>query len=278
MQKCIDFLKSRKETSFFLLRNLSDYSFKLNENINFVNYYLLKRNNKVVGVFSLAGTGYLLIQTDNKDNYSCEIYEAISKKKIKLKSIFGEWKDCFSFKAYYETITENWTADFISKEYLYSLSLDNIENMNIILKSGVSVKLLTNKDFKQWDILYFKFLKETHLPIEESSKKRKQLFESGVKNKYCWGVFLDKKLVSIANYESKYKDVGQINGVFTFPEERGKGYSKLCMKRLFIDSKIIHQVNNLILLTSENNTIAQNLYKSLNFKQTGSFGLIFNWS
>ncbi|MDE0092054.1 MAG: GNAT family N-acetyltransferase, partial [Oligoflexia bacterium] len=190
--------------------------------------------------------------------------------------IMGYWEDCFLFKVYYKNINKGWTAKLISKEYLYSLSLDNIENVDIILKPGVSVKFLINKDFKQWDILYCKFLEEICLPTLEREKDRRYFFENGVKNKHFWGVFLDKKLISIANYDTRYKDIGLISGVFTLAEERGKGYSKLCIKQIFIDSKAVHEVNNLILFTRQNSIIANNLYESLGFKQIGYFGVIFN--
>ena len=69
--------------------------------------------------------------------------------------------------------------------------------------------------------------------------------------------------------------MGQIGGVFTLPENRRKGYSKLCMKQLIIDSRNIHQLNILILFTKEDNVAAQGLYESLGFEHIGYFGLIF---
>ena len=113
------------------------------------------------------------------------------------------------------------------------------------------------------------------MPIEGNNKKRKQIFKEAEENKHWWAVFLDKKLISIGAYNTKYKDVGQIGGVFTIPEKRGKGYSKLCMKQLISDSKTVHQPRHLILFTGENNLATQNLYESLGFKRIGDFGFIF---
>ena len=276
LQSCINFLEKRKETCLFLLGNLSEHGFNLNTHPNSGNYRLLKRNNEIVGVFSMTRRGNLLIQTDNMDNYSHEIYEVISIDKIQIKGIIGPWKDCILFKIYYETVDDNFKANLISKEWLYSLPLNTLENKNIVLKNNLSVQFLTQKNFEQWDELNHEYLKETDLLDEEiTSEERKRSFKEQVKRKNWWGVFLDKELVSIGAYNIKYKNIGQIGGVFTPPEKRRKGYSKLCMKQLIIDSRAVHQLNTLILFTNENNIAAQSLYKSLGFKQIGYFGLIF---
>ena len=205
LQSCIDFLEERKETSLFLLGNLLNYGFQRREHINSGNYRLLKRDNKIAGVFSLTLRGNLLIQTDNKDNYSHEIYEAMDTENIKLKGIIGHWKDCFLFKVHYETTSNGWKASFISKERLYSLPLNNIKNKNLILEPGLLIKLLTRKDFEQWNTLNLGYMKEINLPVQENNKERKQFFEEGVKNKHWWGVFLNKKLISIGAYNTNTK-------------------------------------------------------------------------
>ena len=244
LQTCIRFLEAKKETCLFLLGNLSDYGFKINNHPNSGNYRLLKRNNKVVGVISMTRRGNLLIQTDNMDNYSHEIYEAITADKIQIKGIIGPWKDCIFFKTYYETTTNNFKANFISKERLYTLPLNSLlDHKYITTKKNVLVTFLTEKDFKKWDILNREYLKETGLLIEETNKERKKRFKEQTKNKNWWGVFLNEKLVSIGTYNTKYKDIGQIGGVFTLPEKRCKGYSKLCMRQLISDSKKVHQLN-----------------------------------
>lgn len=275
LQSCFHFLEKRKESCLFLLGNLTNYGFKIGKHINSGNYYLLKRNHKIVGVFTLTRRGVLLIQTDGKDNYSQEICKAILKENIKLKGIIGPWKDCFLFKIHYEFLNNGWAATSISKEQLYFLKLSDVKHKNMFLKPGLPIKFLTETNFKEWDVLNHKYLKEVNLPVEGSIKKRKQIFKEAVKNKNIWGLFLNKKLISIGAYNTKYKDIGQMGGVFTIPEQRGKGYSTLCMKQIIPDSKKVHQLNSLILFTGEKNIPAQKLYKSLGFKQLGDFGLIF---
>ena len=275
LQNCIDFLEKRKETCLFLLGNLSNYGFKFTDHVNSGNYRLLKCGNKLIGVFSITRRGNLLIQTDNKENYSPEIYKAITSDDIKVKGIIGHWKDCILFKSYCETVVKNFKIKSVSKERLYSLSLSAKANKRMILEQNRLVRFLTSKDFKQWDIFNREYLKETGAPIQGTHEERNRSFEEAVKKKNWWGVFFGRELVSVGAHNTRYKDIGQIGGVFTPPERRRKGYSRLCMMQLLIDSRKIHQLNTLILFTSEDNIAAQTLYESLGFKQVGYFGLIF---
>ncbi|MDE0092102.1 MAG: hypothetical protein OXN83_02315 [Oligoflexia bacterium] len=64
VQECIDFLENRKETSLFLLANLSNCSVEKNEHTN---HYLLRFNSQDQGDFSFNKAAYMLIQTHNKD-------------------------------------------------------------------------------------------------------------------------------------------------------------------------------------------------------------------
>lgn len=275
---CLSFLEARKETCLFLLGNLSNYGFKLTDEPNSGNYRLLKRGHETVGAFSFSRRGNLLIQTDDKDDYSHEIYEAIKRDNIKLEGILGPWKDCISFKGYYTTIHDGFEVGRISKEWLYSLQLTHIEDMNKVFgEEFLSVRLLEGKDFDQWKALRLAYMKELGLPIqsERGNNARKDLARSMEESKNLWGVFLDKELVSIGGYNARYKDIGQIGGVFTPLDKRCKGYSKLCMTKLVWDSKEIHQLNTLILFTDENNIAAQRVYESLGFRKIGYFGMLF---
>ena len=276
LQDCIDFLEQRKETCLFLLGNLSNHGFQLTNHINSGNYWLLRYNDKkVVGVFSLTRRGVLLTQTDNRSNYSYIICKTVKKENIKVKGLIGPWTDCLLLKNLLKKTSGGWSANHISKEHLYFLSLHSIKCKTTRLEKGLSIKFLKEKDFEQWDDLNRAYLKELNLPSDLDNQKRKQNFNESVKNKSSWGVFIDGKLVSIGSYSMRYKDIGQIGGVFTIPEKRYKGYSKLCMKQLLIDSKKIHKLNTLILFTGENNIAAQNLYESLGFQKIDDFGLIF---
>ena len=183
LKNCVDFLEARKETCLFLLGNLADYGFKLSSHANSGNYRLLKRGDKTVGVFSMTRRGNLLIQTDERDNYSHEIFEAIEKDNIQVKGIIGPWRDSFLFKIYYETVTPLFKANFVSKEWLYSLKLNTIKNTSRILEK-VSVTFLTQKDFKQWDAFTRKSLEEKGLPTEENNVKKEQLFHEKIKEKH----------------------------------------------------------------------------------------------
>lgn len=273
-KECIDFLEHGKETCLFLLGNLSDYGYQLNEHLNSGNYRIIRRHLKVVGVFSITRRGNVLIQTDGLDDYSPEVLSAVKADGLPIKGIFGPWRDCWLFKSYYETSCDKFKTHFVSKEELYSRPL-KVPFETIELKQGQEIRYLQKKDFADWDRLNRAYLEEEGLSIQGSDEQRRSNFLEKTKDNYWWGLFVDKKLVSIGAHNTRYKNLGQIGGVFTSAHERRKGYSKLCMKKLIHDSREDLHLETLILFTGYKNIAAQNLYKSLGFKKIGYFGLIF---
>ncbi|MCB9024775.1 MAG: GNAT family N-acetyltransferase [Bdellovibrionaceae bacterium] len=280
LKNCIDFLEARKETCLFLLGNMKDYGFRKGEHLSSGNYRVLKRHDKIVCVFSMTRRSNLIIQSDALDDYSPEIAEAVKEDNIEIKGIIGPWKDTWLFKSYLETSSGKFKTNFVSKEKMYSLPLVSSKslvssNSKIELEPNQDIRFLTLADYEQWDPLNREYLAEEGLVSPGGSEQRKSHFKERVDAKYWWGVFHGKELVSIGAYNTRYKNIGQIGGVYTPPEERRKGYSKLCIKKLIKDSVDIHKLDTLILFTGEKNYAAQSLYEVLGFKQMGYFGLIF---
>ena len=156
---------------------------------------------------------------------------------------------------------------------LFSLPLSKVKITSTT--SDLKTRLLHIDDYSQWDKLNREFLIEESLPLQSDGEERKQSFEIKTKNKFWWGAFKDNDLISIGAYNARYKELGQIGGVYTPHKHRRKGYSRICMNQLISDSAKVHSLTDLILFTGETNTAAQGLYSSLGFKSIGDFGLVF---
>ena len=119
------------------------------------------------------------------------------------------------------------------------------------------------------------YIKEEGFPNNLSDAQLQEYFQDKAKKKIAWGLFLDGRLVSIADLNAKALDLGQVGGVYTIPSCRQKGYSKSVMYQLLLDAKNLHSIRKLIIFTGKNNVPAQKLYISLGVKQVGYFALLF---
>ncbi len=269
----IEFLESKIETSMFLLGNISQHGFKLGVHSNSGNFKSIKRNGKVIGVFCLSRRGSLLIQTDNKNDYSKEIFDSTLQENISLKGILGNWKDSWLFYSFYKAMNPNFELNLCSEEILFSLKLEG-QKLSRNLSESISIRFLTSEDYAVWDKVNRDYLEEEGLSIQKDNQEREVSFTEKTQKKEWWGLFEKGELTSICAYNSTYKNVGQIGGVYTVPAKRKKGYAKLCMKQLISDSYSIHKFSKLFLFTGKKNIAAQKLYKSLGFAEIGNFGIL----
>lgn len=82
-------------------------------------------------------------------------------------------------------------------------------------------------------------------------------------------------MISTAELNAKALDCGQLGGVYTAADSRGKGYAQALIKQL-INS--VHQqlnISTLIICTGENNLPARHVYEKLGAKSIGYFALLF---
>ena len=113
---------------------------------------------------------------------------------------------------------------------------------------------------------------------ENSAEETRAEFLTKVSQQISWGLFLEGKLVAIADLNAHFFDLGQLGGVYTMPEFRKKGLSTRLIRHLIHDIKVLHQVRKLIIFTGENNFAARKVYESLHIAPFGYYALLFGVS
>lgn len=263
-------LQQHKETALFLLSYLTEYGPHRTDAIFSGDYKCLVCDSKVVAVFVLNGMGRLLLQTDKKADYSRLIIDAIAPEISRFTGLIGDWE---LTKQYWDMLKLRFPTlheEVCKKEILYYnnlMSLDDFPN-------NKQVRFLNAHDFLEWNKLNLAFCKELNSVLFPNDQHKQARYIGETNDQRWWGLFVEQKLVSICGFTARYGDCAQIGGVYTLPEERGKGFAKQIIKQLMLDSKNTLHLKKLVLFTHENNRSAQKVYEDIGFKSDGYIGLI----
>lgn len=84
---------------------------------------------------------------------------------------------------------------------------------------------------------------------------------------FAFGIFKRGRLVSYAASPEFLEDLAIVRGVFTAPDERGKGYSKSVCSALV--KRLLDEGKKAMLYVSRDNAAALNVYREIGFKETG---------
>lgn len=269
--QALELLNTREDTSLFLLSNLKTYGTVLAKDTYSADFKCLVNNEKVVAVFALTKIGNLLLQTDRLQDYSNIIIGECLKSPIPLKGIVADWVLAKPMWDYAKNHIPQLKETAHQKEILFKLSLDNITKR----ESKFNIRYLNASDYQEWHLLNNLFLKERGLYQAEDAELKYKRFLKDVGNNYLLGLFIDKKLTSMAAFTAHVNNVGLIGGVYTIPEKRKLGLAKDLIYQLLLDGRIIKHLEKIILFTGEDNFAAISLYESLGFKRIGYFGLLF---
>ncbi|MFW7378885.1 MAG: GNAT family N-acetyltransferase [Oligoflexus sp.] len=269
-----NYLLERIDTSMFILNNLENYGPYLNEHPNSGNIKVIYSPDGVLGVFCLTRRGNILanIRSDILDGYLVDaILDELVSEPVSIKGILGNW-DAVSSIANAKVYSGIWSKiGYISKEPSYSL--DRLSND---LETGDGIRLLNENDYHEWRNLRIAYLQETGLSQDLSESDFKEIYQTQAQAQMHWGLFEDNTLISITNMNSRYKNIGQVGGVYTIPEFRSRGLAKKVVRHQLADMKRVHGLDRAILFTGEDNIPAQKVYQRLGFTPQGIFGIVFS--
>lgn len=273
-EEMVRFLKKHEDFSIFLLDNYEAHGYTQSKEPNSGNYKLIKRGEELLGAFSLTNQGNLLVVAEAIEPL---LFEAILRSTLQettsIKGLIGDWNFCYPF---WEYLKENKVIRkdiFVSKEILYSITLDHMK-----IYEQPKVRFLRPSEYKSWRDLRGSYIKEMGIPNDLDEKQIRHQFLKKAHEKIIWGLFEEKKLVSAAELNAKAFQIGQAGGVYTSAEMRRKGLSKSVMLQLLRDIKIIHGLHKLILFTGDHNLPARRLYESIGMHPIGYFALMFGES
>jgi GNAT superfamily N-acetyltransferase len=265
------FLEKYRETALFLLSILETRGPSLTEDLNSGNYKCLKSPEGLQGVFCLTRRGNLLVQTEG--DFTDEVLEACRKEELPIGGVLGEWETAHSLWEALLTRDSSLQTTYQNKTVLLSLPLSS-QPRGPLLPDGILVRSLEPGDFEEWDPLMQAFAAEEGLPLDGTPDQRQKLFEAQASKGYVWGLFLDDRLLSTADYNARSGATAQVGGVFTQPLYRRRGLSRAVIKTLIVDSVRRHSVDLLILFTRDSRG-PRKLYKSFGFEPIGHYGLLF---
>jgi RimJ/RimL family protein N-acetyltransferase len=268
-EDALAYLKANYATSMFLLGNLAERAPGLGEHPNSGNFKVLKKDDAVIGVFSLLRRGNLIISADFDDEILDLVLRDALTESISIKGVLGNWGVA---SALWDLLQERkilQTCSFRSKEILYRL--DSIPRSD----PNPQVRFLNDTDYPEWRPIRRAYTKEEGLTdnLSDEDLKKNFLLYSG--RKEYWGYFEDERLVSTAALNAKAMNIGQVGGVYTVPALRGKGYSQRTMQQMLNDCAQVHGLVKMILFTGEKNIPAQRVYEKLGFQKIGLFGIFF---
>lgn len=129
-------------------------------------------------------------------------------------------------------------------------------------------------DFDRWVKLREAYVKEMGFP-GNTLKEMHAEFLKKTAQQVTLGLFLEGKLIAIADLNACFFDLGQLGGVYTIPEFRNRKLSTRLTRHLIHDIKAIHHIRKLIIFTGENNLAARKVYESLNISPHGYYALLF---
>ena len=273
----LSFLKSRYETSMFLLGNRETTGTTLGDHPNSANFKLLMAGNVVVAVFALSRRGNLLVSVDDKDvspELIGAIVEASRTEGMPFKGVIGPWAGASAVHAELKKEKLLGDATFSSQELLYRLEFTSQKK---VAAREPRCRLFTLEDYESWKPLRFAYMAEEGLKQDLTEDQLRMSFDTMVKGKAAWGYFdSSSRLVAMVGLNAKALDIGQVGGVFTVPEKRRQGLSRAAMITMMEDCRLIHGIQRMILFTGQKSFAAQGLYESLGYQRIGYFGLIFS--
>ncbi len=270
-EEALSFLSKHENTSVFLLGNFNEHGPDLGPHVNSGNFKLLRDENKIVCVFCLTRRGNLLVQSEVIHPAFEFIVASCKEESNKIRGIIGDWTFAKDFWQYLKDCGIIKKETFYSKEINYTLSLDSWRN-----SATKEARYLEAKDFQQWKVLRLDYLIEQKLPKDISEDEMHEQFLGKCNKAMIWGLFIESRLISIAELNAKTSSIATVGGVYTEQKWRMKGLAKALMRQLIFDCKNKHALSKLIIFTGEDeNKPAQRLYESLGCQRAGFMALFF---
>jgi predicted GNAT family acetyltransferase len=264
------FLESYEDFSFFLLGNLEEFGYVLNDSPNSGNFKIVRENGSIVCIFCLTLRCNLLVQSTIQEPLFELIIAECKKESMPIKGLIADWTFAAPFWKFLKTHKIIQKEDYRSKEILYSLDLTQTFPQN-----QYEVRSLEKSDYLNWKQLRLLDYEETKIPLNISEEQMYNLYVVKSNQKLIWGCFLHHQMVAKAEIIARSIDMGVLGGVYTIPKFRKKGIAKSLLHQLIEDLRMQHNFRKLIIFTGQHNTAARRLYESLNAQHVGYISLLF---
>jgi hypothetical protein len=226
----VAFLESHLDSSIFLLFALTQFGPRAGAERLSGNFWRIEEDGRTVGVFCLTRKGDLLVQTAGRTDLAQVILGACAREATPLTGVVAEWSAASSI----------WDVVVASRRvrpvYESNKLLCRLDLNRAPAPARTECRRLSQEDFEQWDPLYTAHMIEEGAPVSGDMAQRVAGFRRMIDGQ-CpwWGAFAGTALVSIVALNAHYKTSGQIAGMYTRPEARGRGHARGVMTAILRD-------------------------------------------
>lgn len=265
------FLEAYRETSLFLLSNLDEVGIRVTSAPTTGNFGLIEEAGRLVGVFCLTRKGDLLAQTGARTDLVPSILRACDDEPFPISGVLAEWHLA---DALWDTVQRRpgFLSAFIVDSVVYRRDGWGEPVAGV---PGLDVRPLGLDEFQIWEPLDRAFHESEGLAVPADDQRRRASYTALAGSAAWWGAFAADDLIATACANVVYRGTVQLGGVYTRPDWRRRGVSRLVMSALMRHHHRTHGVNGAVLFTAVGNGPARALYESMGFSACGRFGLMF---
>lgn len=168
------------------------------------------------------------------------------------------------------------SARINSKEILYRLDLVELVVPPLLLDGTVRARTPNDDEMPlllDWRMAY---MAET-MSVPDTAKTRaeqRRSLEGFHRHHEDILVTRDGEPVSYSGFNATLPDIVQVGGVWTVPEQRGRGYARTAVAASLVAARG-RNVERAILFTGEDNAAANRAYAAIGFRAVGDYALVF---
>jgi len=259
------FLKRRMETSMFLRSNLRDFGIGNKKDDYAMRYFLRERGGVILGVGAIANSGSLMMQAVEGLVEIAEFMQTSLPDDTVYNFIIGESTQAEVMRKAFGLTDAPTTMDDV--EPLFTLSLDRLITPAI---NGAMLRKPLQGDIAMLNEWGYDYLLETGL--REAGDATRQAVKGHVARRLDAGTLRllihNGKPVAQTGFNAVLPDSVQIGGVYTPPEFRRNGYSRLAVAMHLAEVRKTG-VKKAILFSA--NEYASRAYRGIGFEQIGHY-------
>ncbi len=265
------YLRTRLESSMFLLGNLRATGLVDGENAYQGAYAACWQANQVVGVIAHYWNGNLVLQAGQQIPTLCRA--AVRGSGRPIYGVVGPAAQVEIAARYLIPPADLIQTD--ETEILYSLNLSDL-----VIPEGLASGWLRGRRSEprdesllvDWRIGYCVEAMGDERGPELEARCRRSVVRSTGEGR-TWVAERAGQVVACSSFNAILREAVQVGGVWTPPEGRRRGYGRAAVATSLVEARA-QGVEKAILFTGESNLAAQKAYQSLGFRPTGDYRLL----
>ncbi len=258
-------LQQHAEASMFLRSNLAKSVIEYEGKRLQGQYYGATEASAVTDLVCHAWNGVLLLQTPNVD--TALITHAAADSGRPIMGLIGPWPQVEAARRALRLNARTTTID--SCEDFFTLDLSALD---ATFPDGCACRFAQLEDLGklvQWRDGYERELLGRTLGDAELEA----MVRRGIEEQNLFVLYRNGQLLAQSAFNAELPDCVQVGGVFTPPDQRGRGYGGAVVAASLEQARF-RGVQSAVLFTQKDNIAARRAYERIGFRRAGDFGLI----